>query len=476
MEFPTIKFAYFALVVLTLSWALRQNRTVQKVFLLVASYAFAWKFKPMFLGILVLSSVMNWGFGKALVALKGDPRRKPVLVVGLIANLGILGFFKYYGFFIENLAAFLEWLDLSAHLPLLEVIAPFGISFFTFQTIAYLVDTYWDKAAQPASLLDFLLFIAFFPQYGAGPICRSGDLLPQLAGPAPDHVPDLSRAVGLIATGLVKKMIFATYLASHLTTDAFISPNNFSSAELLLATYAYTAQVYLDFSGYTDLARGISLLFGFHIPENFNYPYRATDIGDFWRRWHMTFSKWLREYIYFPLGGSRCSRLRCYFNLMVTFVACGIWHGPTWGYVLWGTIHGIGLTVYKASLDIRRDLGMKTKGPYPWWWMAVGCFTTISFCAFARIFFKASDMTTAFGFFGQIGAGTIRGTSFDLGVLFVTLLTIYLNFYGKPIFEGFVRLHERIPATARPLAWVGMMIGLFTLKPYGMAATIYFNF
>lgn len=476
MEFPTVNFVYFALVVLTISWLLRQNRTVQKVFLLIASYFFAFKFTPLFLVILIASSLMNFGVGKAIVWLPNASRRKTALVIGLLANLGVLAFFKYYGFFIDNLAAFLDWLDMSAHLPLLELIAPFGISFFTFQGMAYLIDTYWGKAVQPASLLDFMLFIAFFPQYGAGPICRSEDLLPQLAKPAPEHIPDLSRAVALIATGLVKKMIFATYLASHITTDAFVSPANFSSAELVLATYAYTAQVYLDFSGYTDLARGISLLFGFEIPENFNYPYRATDIGDFWRRWHMTFSKWLREYIYFPLGGSRQGRLRCYFNLMVTFVACGIWHGPTWGYVIWGTLHGIALTAYKASLDIRRDLGLKTKGPYPWWWMAAGCWATISFCAFARIFFKASDLTTAMDFWSGLFAGTVRGSSFDLGVLFVTCLTVFLNFYGRPIFDAFVRLHERVPTPARPVAWVGMMIGLFTLKPFGMAATIYFNF
>ena len=476
MEFPTIKFAYFALVVLTISWALHQNRTVQKVFLLGASYFFAWKFKPAFLAILVVSSIMNWAFGKALVKLKGDPRRKPVLVVGILANLGILAFFKYYGFFIENLGAFLVWLELEAHLPILELIAPFGISFFTFQSMAYLVDTYWDKAVQPASLLDYLLFIAFFPQYGAGPICASQEFLPQLAAPSPKKIPELSRAIAMISTGLLKKMVFASYLASHLTTDAFLSPQNFSTAELLLATYAYTAQVYLDFSGYTDLARGISLLFGFKLPENFNYPYRATDIGDFWRRWHITFSRWLRFYIYFPLGGSKCSRLRCYFNLMVTFVACGIWHGPTWGYIIWGAIHGIGLTVYKATLDLRRDFGIKSEGPYPIWWLALGCFTTVSFCAFARIFFKASDIPTAMTYFSGLGAGTISGDYFDTGVLFVTLLTFFLNFYGRPCFDAFVRWHESIPSKLRPLAWAGILFILFTLKPYGMAATIYFNF
>ena len=304
MEFPTVSFVYFGLITLTISWLLHQKRTVQKVFLLGASYFFAWKWQPLFLATIVLSSVMCWAFGRALVRLEGHPRRKAVLTAGLVAHLGVLGFFKYYGFFVENLGELASLLDMEAHLPLLELVAPFGISFYTFQSMAYLVDTYRNKAVQPATLLDFLLFVSFFPQLGAGPICRSHQLLPQIMAPAPKKIPDLSTAVALILTGLFKKMIMATYIASHLTTDAFLFPGNWSSAELCLAVFAYTAQVYLDFSGYTDLARGIGLLFGFRIPENFNHPYAATDIGDFWRRWHITFSTWLREYIYFPLGGS----------------------------------------------------------------------------------------------------------------------------------------------------------------------------
>lgn len=476
MEFPTIKFAYFALITLSVSWVLHQKRTAQKVFLLLASYFFCWKFKPLFLAIIVLSSLMNFGFGKALVRMKGHPKRKAMLTLGLVLNLGVLGFFKYYNFFMDSLGEFLAFMALEVHLPLMEVIAPFAISFYTFQGMAYIVDTYRDKAAQPASLLDFLLFIAFFPQLGAGPICRSEDLLPQIAAPAPKHIPNLSEAVALIATGLFKKMVLATYLASHLTTNAFIVPKNWSSLELALAVYAYTAQVYLDFSGYTDLARGIGLLFGFKLPKNFNYPYAATNIGDFWRRWHMTFSKWLREYIYFPLGGSRGSRLRCYFNLMVTFLACGIWHGASWGYIIWGGLHGIWLSVYKASLDLRRDYGFKTEGPWPWLWLAGGWFVTISFCAFARIFFKCPDLKTSFDLWGQLFSFTTKGNGFDLGVLLITILTFAMNFYGRPVFKAVVELHERIPNPVKPLAWVGLMLLLFVLKPYGMAATIYFQF
>ncbi len=477
MEFPTIQFVYFGLITLTISWVLRQNRTVQKSFLLLASYFFAWKFHPRFLAALIASSTMNWLFGKALIELKHHRReRKIVLVVGLLANLGILGFFKYYDFFSDNLSAFASFLGLEAHMPLLELIAPFGISFYTFQAMAYLVDTHRDKAVQPRTWLDFALFMAFFPKFGAGPICRTQQLLPQIMAPAPSRIPELSRAVALIVTGLLKKMVIASYLASHLTTDAFVSPNDYSSLELYLAVFAYTAQVYLDFSGYTDLARGVGLLFGFELPDNFNYPYRSTDIGDFWKRWHITFSTWLREYIYFPLGGSRKGRVRTYVNLMITFVACGIWHGPTWGYIIWGTLHGIGLSVYKASLDLRRDLGFDTNKPRPFWVLAAGWFATLSFCAFTRIFFKATDLPTALDFFRGLVSFTARGSGFDLGVLLLTVFAIGTNFFGKRFFDAFVTWHESIPNPVRPLAWVGIMLVLFTLKPYGMAATIYFSF
>ncbi|MBI2375177.1 MAG: MBOAT family protein [Deltaproteobacteria bacterium] len=476
MEFPTIKFVYFGLATLTISWLVRQNRTVQNTFLLLASYAFAWKLRPMFLVILIGSSVFNYFIGRRLAVMKGSPFRKPLLVVGLLGNLGTLGFYKYYDFFVENLGDLALLLDLSVHLPLLELIAPLGISFYTFQAVAYLVDTYREKAIQPRTLLDFCLFMAFFPKFAAGPICRTHQLLPQIMAPAPNEIPHLSRAVALITTGLVKKMLFASYVASKLTTDAFLAPASYSSLELVLAVFAYTAQVYLDFSGYTDIARGVGLLFGFDLPENFNHPYRSTDIGEFWRRWHITFSTWLREYIYFPLGGSRHGALRTVLNLLVTFTACGIWHGASWGFIVWGALHGVALAGYKLSLDVRRKMGIDTDAPRPIWVLISGWFLTINFCAFVRIFFKTTDLETSLEFFRTLGALTYRGSGFDLGVLFVTSLTIALNFVGRRVFDAFVSWHEGLGARARPLVWAGLMLGLFALKPYGMEATIYFAF
>ncbi len=516
VEFPTLKFAFFCIVVLTVSWLivswpvhdaltalanamgrvalavsrknrflgapwrwlawLIQPRSIQKVILLLASYWFAWKFKWEFLVVLIASSVMNFAIGRTLTALRGKKGAKTVLTLGVLANLGVLGYYKYYSFFVDSVAEFAAFLGLEAHLPILEVIAPFGISFFTFQGMSYIIDTYRGKAVQPETLLDFSLFIAFFPQFGAGPICRSNQLLPQIHAPAPPGVPHVSEAAALIMTGLFKKMVLATFVASHLTTEAFDSPSKYSSVELVLAVYSYTAQVYLDFSGYTDLARGIGLLFGFDLPENFNYPYAATNIGDFWRRWHMTFSTWLREYIYFPLGGSRIGRWRTYFNLMVTFTACGIWHGASWGFVIWGAIHGVGLSVYKASLDIRRDMGINTDGPKPWYWDFAGWFATLSFCAFARIFFKAPTLTIANEFWAKLFEFSWAGRGFDVGVALVFALTIFMNFYGRASFNLLVRLNEATPRPARPFAWISAMLVLFTLKPAGMAATIYFRF
>jgi len=427
-------------------------------------------------GLLILSSVFNYGFGEALWRTKDQKKRKTILVVGLSTNVLFLGFFKYYEFFRENLAEFTEFLGLSSHLPVLEIFLPLGISFYTFQGMAYLVDVYRDNAVRPKTLLDFLLFQSFFPQILAGPICSSKELLPQIMAPAPPEIPEVSRAIALIVTGLFKKVVLATFLATHMVDNAFALPSDYSSLELLIVVYAYTAQVYLDFSGYTDMARGLGLLLGFRIPENFNHPYRATNIGDFWRRWHITFSRWLRLYIYFPLGGSKCSRLRCYFNLLVTFVVCGIWHGPSWGFIIWGSIHAMALISFKASLDIRRDLGINVIGPFPWWRHFLGWLATISVCAFARIWFKTGDLSIANEFWAGMFEFSVYGQGFEVMILFITALTIWMNFYGYRVFNAFVNFNEGIPDLLRAPAWIVMAIVIFALQPSDVAPFIYFGF
>jgi D-alanyl-lipoteichoic acid acyltransferase DltB (MBOAT superfamily) len=476
VEFATLPFGYFFLVALTGAWLLSFHRTARNAFLLLCSYYFAWRFQTLFLAALVVSSLVNFALAEAM---HRAPRlKKPLLAAGIAANVGFLGFFKYWNFFLESIGDLAAWMGLDPHLPLLELIAPIGLSFYTFQQIAYLVDTYRGKAVRPGNLLDYLLFVAFFPRFAAGPIVRSHELLPQIMGPVPDRVPDVSRAMALIVTGLLKKMVLGTYLATHMVEDVFQMPSNGTTLELWIVLFAYTAQISLDFSGYTDIARGCALLMGFELPENFRYPYAATNIGEYWRRWHITFSQWLRDYIYFPLGGSRAGPWRTYLNFLVTFTICGLWHGPTWGFVLWGTCHGIALALHKAGKDRARARGLDPDAPKRWPSLVLGWAITLTFAALVRIFFKSEHLDTAWDYFaGLAGAsGDAAGVGLEWGVVAVTVLTIALNFVGKPIFDGFVRLHERIPTAARPLAWVACALFLFTVRPYDVAFTIYFAF
>jgi alginate O-acetyltransferase complex protein AlgI len=476
MAFPTLDFACFFVVTLTVSWALARHRTYQKAFLLLASYYFYARWDVRLLGLLFGVSLYNWVMSEAIARVSRHSWRKALVAIAVSGNLASLGVFKLYDFFRASVASFGEFLGLSAHLPILEIFLPVGISFYTFQGIAYVVDVYRGRAAKARSALDFLLFMAFFPQLLAGPICRSHELLPQLEVGAPAVVFEPSRAAVLIATGLFKKIVMASLLATRLVDDAFQMPQNFGSLELLAATYAYTAQVYLDFSGYTDLARGLALLLGFRIPENFDQPYRATNIGDFWRRWHITFSSWLRDYVYFPLGGSRGPRWRTYVNLVLTFLVCGIWHGSRWTFVLWGLAHGLALAAYKMSLDMRRARGIDPLAHPSLLRTMSGWFMTINFCAFARILFKSGDLETA----GEFFSGLVRHSAWQQGldgwVVLVTLATIAMNFAGRPVFDWFVRWHARVPVAVRPVAWAAIGVAMLVLKTRDVAPYIYFGF
>ncbi len=477
MAFPTIGFAYFFALTATVTWLLRERRTLQKLWLLAASYLFYAGWDLRLLLLLSGVSLLDWLIAERMLGAVSQRTKRLLLQAGIAANVGLLCVFKLYDFLRDSTESLAHMLGLQAHLPMLEILLPVGLSFYAFQGIAYLVDCYRGTVYRARSLLDFLLFMAFFPQLLAGPICRSHELLPQLAGPGPREVPELSRAVALILTGLFKKIVLASTLATRLVDDAFLAPSHYSSLQLLLAVYAYTVQVYLDFSGYTDMARGLALLLGFEIPENFAYPYAATNLGEYWRRWHITFSTWLRDYIYFPLGGSRRSYTRVYFNLLVTFLVCGIWHGSHWTFVLWGLAHGVGLAAYKASLDLRRHRGLDPKRQRPTRaWLVLGWASTLSFCAFARIPFKSADLQTAGEFMRGLGSAPFSVHGTDPVVVLVTLLGLAMSFWGKPVFDWVVRAHAGMPAYARPLAWVGAGVLMLALKTHDVAPYIYFGF
>jgi alginate O-acetyltransferase complex protein AlgI len=476
VEFVALPFPYFFLVVVTGVWMLRAHRVARNALLAVASAWFAWKWQPLFLICLLGSSLWNYVAGELLHRAAAPRLRRAIASVAVLGNLLLLGFFKYAGFCVENLDGLLSWMGLSVQLPVAAIISPLGISFYTFQGIAYVVDCVRGNAVRPGSLLDFLLFMSFFPKFAAGPICSSRELMPQILRPPPQTIAEPSRAVALIAAGLFKKMVLGTYLAAHMVEDVFQTPQQASRAELWVVMFAYSAQIYLDFSGYTDIARGCARLCGFELPENFRYPYAATDLTEYWRRWHMSFSRWLREYLYFPLGGSRHGALRTSLNLLITFTVCGLWHGARWGFVFWGALHGFGLIAHKWLRDRRRAHGLPVEPEHGPARRVLGWAATLLFCAFARIFFKTTTLDAAWTFIRGLVTGGGPGLGLEWGVVAVSLLTLLLNFVGRPLFDAFASWHARVPPVVRPLAWAGLGLVLLTIKPYDVAFTIYFGF
>ena len=476
MQFESIPFAAALLAVLTLYWAMARSRLAQKILLLTASMTLLWAFSWKFVGVLSGSIAVNYILGRCIVSTEGI-HRKRILTMGVLGNLAYLGVFKYHRFFIDNVEAMVHFLGLDAHVPLIKLIFPLGISFYTFQAIAYLVDLARDKGHPAKNPLDFFLFQSFILQLLSGPICRSHQLLPQIEKAVSPRMTDISRAVSLILSGLFKRMVLASLLFTYGVSDTFYSPDDYSAWALWVAMFGYSIQIYADFSGYTDMMRGFGLLFGFRIPDNFNGPYVANSVGEFWRRWHMTFSHWLRDYIYFPLGGSHCPRYRTYFNLFMTMFACGIWHGPKWGYFLWGTMHGFALVHYKWSLDEARKRGRDPKKetpPFHRWLM--GWMWTFWFVSFSRIVFYSTDLDTAWIFISRMLKPGVAGDGFNLILFPIIVLGLAMNFWGRPVRETFVRVSDRLPYPARLVFWTGMFLLVAVLRPSGVAPNAYFGF
>ncbi|HEX2517294.1 MAG TPA: MBOAT family protein [Chloroflexota bacterium] len=365
MLFPTLTFTLFFLTVYPICWLLRWRHWAWKLFVLLASYVFYGSWDRRFVLLIFLSSVLNYAAARALYrqgqreegaapprpAFKRRAGRRAVLLAALVFNLGLLGVFKYYGFFVESLNEALRGAGFGGRLPFVEVIVPVGISFFTFQAISYVVDVYRGSLA-PGRWLDFAVYLAFFPHLVAGPIVRASEFLPQLHVPRTLLPRNATRAALLIGRGLFKKVVISSYVATAIVDPVFGVPGQHSSPEILLAIYGYAVQIYADFSGYTDIAIGIALLLGIRFPQNFDRPYSAVSLQDFWRRWHMTLSRWLRDYLYIPLGGSRHGTLATYRNLMVTMALGGLWHGASLTFLAWGVFHGIGLALERLIVAL----------------------------------------------------------------------------------------------------------------------------
>jgi alginate O-acetyltransferase complex protein AlgI len=420
--FPTIEFAAFFVVVLTVSWLLMPHPRLWKPFIIAASYFFYGYADVRFTLLLAAVTIVNQAAAMAI----GRWRDKRILYAAIVADLGLLGWFKYYGFFSLAIDHALRDVHFGMPLPLLQVALPVGISFYTFQAISYVVDV-WRGTIKPVKPIDFAVYQSFFPHLVAGPIVRASEFVPQLATPRDPRRVDATRAFFLIGGGLIKKVVIADLLATRLVDPVFNTPGQHSATETLVAIYGYAVQIYCDFSAYTEMAIGLALLLGFTFPDNFNRPYTATSLQDFWRRWHMTLSRWLRDYLYISLGGNRKGVRKTYRNLALTMILGGLWHGAAWTFVLWGTIHGGGLALERWWGDRRKQItlppspGLDVPGagasrggvatatrllqPSPTGHRLpafVRGLITFHVVVLAWVFFRAPDITTAFRVFGRL--------------------------------------------------------------------------
>ncbi|NDG85183.1 MAG: MBOAT family protein, partial [Proteobacteria bacterium] len=341
MLFPTLQFGMFFFAVFMISWGLNHLNSLKKSFLLLCSWVFYCSWDPQFLPLLIGCTLFNYGIGLGMDHLErkgplGPLSRKGVLIAGIVLNLSTLGLFKYSGFLGSNLNTLLSGLGFTFRLPIPDLLLPLGISFFTFQGISYIVDVYSGRMKARRSPLDVMLFICFFPHLVSGPIVRASEFIPQLDAPPNPHLVDTNRALLLVFCGLFKKLVLANYLAIDLVDPVFEAPLKHGGLDSWLAFYGYAMQIYCDFSAYSDMAIGFAALLGYRFPENFNQPYRAASLQDFWRRWHISLSSWLRDYLFIPLGGSQSGRFKTYRNLFLTMFLGGIWHGAAWTFVFWG--------------------------------------------------------------------------------------------------------------------------------------------
>ncbi len=380
--FHTIEFALLLAGVLLALTATRTWKS-QNVLLLLASYVFYGWWDARFLLLLAFSTGTDYVIGQRLGRTEAQPTRRALVATSCVVNLGLLGYFKYAGLFASTANGIGAWLGLGhLQLPLLQAALPVGISFYTFQTLGYTIDVYRRRLKPCESLRDFALYVSFFPQLVAGPIERAGRLLPQITRARSRGLADVEVGLFLFASGWLRKAIGDQM--GHIVDPAFASPDSMSSWTLVWALYAFSFQIYLDFSGYTDMARGVGKLLGFDLMENFRAPYLARNIREFWSRWHISLSTWLRDYLYIPLGGNRGTRLRTLRNLLITMLLGGLWHGAAWSFVLWGGIHGILLAGHRLWQSASSRSTLRTGLPR----QVLGAFLTFHCVSLAWLVFR----------------------------------------------------------------------------------------
>jgi alginate O-acetyltransferase complex protein AlgI len=472
MNFASLDYFLFLAFGLLGFWLVRQQ-LYRLTFLLVASCVFYMAWQPAYLFLVLLSVTVDYVAARRMATAPDDNMKRAWLAASLTVNLGLLATFKYFNFFADSVSDLAKTFGFAVPSLHLQVLLPVGISFYTFESLSYTIDVYRGNIQPTRSFARFACFITFFPHLVAGPIVRAADLLPQLKE-RPRLTSELvSDGVFLIATGLVKKVIFADYLAVNLIDRVFDDPTAYTSAEVMVGLYAYTLQIFCDFSGYTDVARGSALLFGLRLPENFDRPYQASSPAEFWRRWHITLSTWLRDYLYFPLGGSQVPPARAYWNLWLTVFLVGVWHGAAWTFVIYGVLHATAMVVHRFFY---RLAGRTAQTVDPFWLRVIKVIGTLHFVVLSRIFFRASDLDNAFDVIAQLRQGSSALFHVTAGVWGLLLLGYALHFTPRSVFELVRVSFVRLPAPAQGVVLAGVASGLMLVATGDVVPYIYFQF
>jgi len=475
MLFPTVDFAIFFVLVFVGHWLLNHQSHTWKWFMIGASYVFYawwnWRFVFLLIGVSLLAQT-----GAIAVARTRSPRARLVVNgIAVTALLLPLAFFKYYGFLAVNVTNALASLGLESSIPLIQVVLPVGISFFTFMAIAYVVDVCRGDF-EVASWTDAFLYLSFFPHLVAGPIVRPNELIPQLRERRDERHLDVAGAAWLILGGLFKKVVVSSYLATQIVDPVFGDPAQRSAPDALFGILGYAIVIYADFSGYTDIAIGVAKLLGFQFPRNFDRPYAARSIQDFWRRWHMTLSRWLRDYLYIPLGGNRRGKRRTSINIMLTMILGGLWHGAAWTFVFWGAYHGGLLTAHQWRA---RHRAVETKATEPDGWLdgLRQRAATFALVCVGWVFFRADSMETAFSLLRRVITGWwTPSESLTPLVVFTIAGMLALQFWPRGFGLWLQSGLSRLKPAPLGIVFALAMLAIVILGPAGVAPFIYFQF
>lgn len=462
-------FAAFIVVYLLL----QRKTTARLLFVTAFSYYFYYKSSGTYFFLLAIVTVCDFLIAHFMDKVTAPWKRKILVTLSLCVNLGLLCYFKYTNFLGSVIASFT-----GGTFTALDIFLPVGISFFTFQSLSYTIDVYRRQIIPLTNLLDYAFYVSFFPQLVAGPIVRARDFIPQIRKPLYVSREMFGRAVFLIAGGLFKKAVISDYISVNFVDRVFDAPTLYSGIENLMAVYGYALQIYCDFSGYSDMAIGIALLLGFRFNINFNSPYKSASVTEFWRRWHISLSSWLRDYLYISLGGNRKGKIRQYINLIITMFLGGLWHGAAWNFVFWGLLHGVALACHKFTRSVLgRDKTYQSTG----FRRFLAVILTFHFVCLCWIFFRASDFSTAMAVLGQIGTDFHASLFMQLiagykGVFFLMLLGYILHFIPEKLDAATSRCVIRMPLVFQALLLVAVIYVVIQVKTAGIQPFIYFQF